>query len=94
MPHYYWSQFTDFWFRLCVEKDHVVPPGNLCSNLLHNFLRLVGSREPPHRLEVSGGEPGRIGRSVSKVRGEAVNDLCTPAEFLLASQDLVPDLPI
>ena len=72
----------------------MVAPGNLCNNLLHKFLLLVGGREPPHVLEVARGEPGSLWKRVPKVRGEAVDDLGTPAVLLLPSQDLLPDLPV
>jgi hypothetical protein len=39
-----------------VEQDHVVPPGQLCSKLLHNWLLDPGLGERPHVFETSWAE--------------------------------------
>jgi hypothetical protein len=64
-------------------------PGQLCNDLLHDFLGGKGLSERTHVFEVS-----RRKDPSSKVRREAIDHPGTPALLRLARKNLAADIPV
>ena len=80
--------------RHLVEKDAVVKPGQLCSNLLHKFLLRPNLRKPPHVLQIAGRESLHLGECAFEIGRQTVDNLSPPAFALLPVEDVAPDLPV
>jgi hypothetical protein len=71
-----------------VEQNHMVPPGQLCSKLLHNWLLGPGPGERPHIFETARAEALDPGKLRLQILGQPIDDLSAPPFRLL----LVPGL--
>ena len=77
-----------------VQEPHVMPPGNLCNNLLHKLFVRVGLGKSAHVLEVARRESLQLGERVKKVRSQPVYHLRAQAEPLLPRQYVTTDIPV
>ena len=77
-----------------LQEHDLVAPRQLCNSLLHNCRVRPGRRERPHVLQVAGREPLAAGEPFLQVSGQLVDHLGTPADQLLALENLLPDRPV
>jgi hypothetical protein len=81
-------------FLHTVEEDRLMPPRQLCNNLLHELPVGPSGGEGPHVFQVAGGATGQSRELPLKVGGEAVDDFGAPAFRLRAGKDVAADFPI
>ena len=77
-----------------VQQDTVMKPGQLCSNLLHNWLIGPCLRERPHVLEIAGREAPHLREGMMQIGSQPIHHPGAPAMLLLARQDVSPYLPV
>jgi len=76
------------------QKDQVVPPGQLCNSLLHNWEVGPSLGKGAHVHEIGTGEPLYLRKSRVQILGQASNDLIPPALLGLPDQNILPRLPV
>ena len=77
-----------------VQEPHVVAPGQLCSNPLHDLAVGVGLGEGAHVFEVSGRQAGHLREVAPQVGREPVDDAGAPALGGLPGEDVAADAPV
>jgi len=69
-------------------------PRDLCNRLLHNFCVRIRLGKSAHVLEIAGLEAFRLGKGMTKVCRQTVDDLSSPAAPHLLGNELTADVPI
>ena len=77
-----------------VEKDAIVEPRNLGSNLLHNFAVWPNGGESTHVPEVARRETPQVRERLPQVVRKPVDSFGPPAFLLLATEDRFADIPV
>jgi hypothetical protein len=71
-----------------VQNAHIVPPGQLCNKLLHNWFLRPGLCQGTHVLEASGAEALDAGKLILQIMGKPVDNPGTPTFCSLLGEDI------
>ena len=77
-----------------VQQPRVVPPRQLCNNLLHKLLILPRLGEGPHVFQVPHAEALDSGERRSQISSKAIDDLGSPALRFLAGEYVPANRPV
>jgi len=77
-----------------VQNTDVVPPRNLCNNLLHELPVGPCFSESSHVFEVSWREPRHLGKRTPQISGQSIYYFGSPAVLRLPCQDVRSNAPI
>jgi hypothetical protein len=77
-----------------VQNAHIVPPGQLCNKLLHNWFLRPGLFQGTHVLEASGAEALDARKLVLEIMGKPVDNPGTPTLCSLFGEDIPANRPI
>jgi hypothetical protein len=77
-----------------VQNPHIVPPGQLCNKLLHNWFLRPGLCQGTHVLEASGAEALDARKLVLQIMGKPVDNPGTPTLCSLLGEDIPSNRPI
>ena len=77
-----------------VQNPHIVPPGQLCNKLLHNWFLRPGLGQSTHVLEASRAEPLDARKLILEIMGKPVDNLGTPTLCFLPGEDIPANGPI